>query len=180
MVKSLVLLVYSFNLKSVAIITDETDCNIEFCKTFEHALRRSEQNQLIHLTLDHVIYDFHGNEHRHHMPFYRLKSIDISLIVLLVPHHHVNELLNAANQFSLLSNSHIWLIPNYEDGLINKETEPAHYVTLDYSVRSTKTSGFEFLQDSLPRLVADFNKSKANCTRYFVTTFLLSRYWCMD
>lgn len=165
LVKSLVSLVYSIFLKSVAIVTDDTECTLEFYKDFSSALQKSDLNNQLHLDLHHVVYDFHGNQHDHHSHFYGLKSIDIGLIILLVPHYRMNELLRAAAQFSLLANAHIWLIPNYDGEMINKNLEPAHFVTLDNSDGPEGMATFKLLRNSLPRLIKGYEKFHKGCVR---------------
>ena len=156
----------SILLLNIAIVTDESNCTCEFAHQLKESLEELKESKF---NIQHIVYEIHAKTNQH-SEFYQLKEMDAAIIILLVPVYYINVVIQEANYFSLLDNSHIWLITNYKKELVDS-ISPNHVFTIDFPEIGEPGSIFNTLATSLPGLLSNYDKYKDTCEKRLKNNF---------
>ena len=112
----LFLTIYSIAKRKFGIIVDDRFCSKELLVNLqEHIICTSNKTKFFSdiYKLEFVLEG--NNSKRLQDFFYRLKTLHISLIIVLIPEEYLNDLFHAAASFGLLGSSVIWFLPEYKN-----------------------------------------------------------------
>ena len=112
----LFLTIYSIAKRKFGIIVDNRFCSKELLVNLQEHITCTSNKTKCFLEFYKLEFVLEGNNSKRLQDFfYRLKTLHVSLIIVLIPEEYLNELFHAAASFGLLGSSVIWLLPEYEN-----------------------------------------------------------------
>lgn len=122
--------IYRIKMKRIAVISEDTYCqNIktqQLMKTLaiDPLLSQFFIKTILLPSSSSTYKNYSSNFNIFQEQLYILRSIDIGLIILLVPGHRMDYMFSSARRHSLLTAKYLWLVPYYTSSQFNVCDEP--------------------------------------------------------
>lgn len=132
------LLIYNVADTKIAVVTNDNNCSKTFYNALERSVSSSQYRENLQVNIYHVIYHEEQplqrtNTQNH--PLYALRSLDVQLIILLIPNQQLSVILEGTDTIGVIDST-IWLIPSFRDDLVTLKWKPGKLLSFDIGIDS--------------------------------------------